>query len=72
MLVKIIKCDNSNYWYHKYIGQIFDVFEEEESDIYVVKYVNSDTYLVIEHDDVEIFDRNKKIKKILDRNKNND
>lgn len=72
MLVKIIKCNNNKYWYNNHIGKIFDVFEEEESDIYVVKYVNSDTYLIIEHDDVEIFDRNKKIKKILDRNKNND
>lgn len=72
MLVKIIKCNNNKYWYNNHIGKIFDVFEEEESDIYIVKYVNSDTYLIIEHDDVEIFDRNKKIKKILDRNKNND
>lgn len=71
MLVKIIKCDNNKYWYHKHIGEIFEVFEEQNSDIYIVKYYSNDMYLCIDCDDAIIFDRYKKIQKILDKNKNN-
>lgn len=72
MLVKIISSCNQQNWYNNLIGEVFDVTQEDESDTYYIVKTTEyhDIYLCIDSKDVVIFDRNKKIQKIVDRNKN--
>ena len=72
MLVKIINCCDSNYWYNNHIGEIFDVYDYNQNKNYVVKNLNrkNDIYFINLLDAIEI-DRRKKINKIFDRMKNN-
>ena len=74
MKIKIIRCTEKFYWYQDYIGEIVDVVVDEHDPYYYncigdrpkdFGEITKDSIFMIKISDTIIFDRNKKIQKIL-------
>jgi len=74
MLVKIVKCKSSGFWYNMSIGEVFDVDNETDNGNLLLRSdllhrINDKNYPVrcIKIEDVVEFNRHEKLTKIINR-----
>ena len=61
----ITKCSRPTYWYHDHVGEVFVVTEKDGE--WCMPLGNGHGLMFIVKEDTEIFDRKKKIERIMNK-----